>query len=642
METQYLTGGHILKKQILTFAGCILLLAGITAAAFAQQGNSVTINYTHDVHSYVEPHIVQINGVICEAGGFARRKTLIDEAKRAHEAFFVLDAGDFCMGTLIQTVYRERASELVLMGELGFDATTIGNHELDYRDAGFAQMLNTAIKTGGRLPQLLISNLTAPDQTVQAALDAYGVKPYTIIERGGVRMAVFGLMGKDTLDTAPMTKFKWEPIVPAAKRIVKQIKDNENVDIIVSLSHSGTDPNSKKSEDELLAKAVPDIDVIISGHTHTYFPSPVTIGRTHIISQGEYGEYFSTLTLTRRADGRWDIADHRHRLIDNLVQGDERIDAMIEEYIQDASTLYLSAFGYQLDQVLAQNKHTFTPLSNFGEKLCEDPLGNLIGDAFRYAVEQVEGAQYEEIAMAMTAKGLVRGSLVPGEIAVLDAYNISSLGFGADGTPGYPLISLFITGKELKAAAEVDVSVSRIMAAAQLYTSGVYWSYNPKRLLLNRVTDVWIEKKDGSRIEIEDNKLYRIVTGLYCAQMLSAVESKSFGLLAITPKNKDGSVMTDFEANIIHDRQNRELKEWTAIASYLVSMGTVSDYYGSTHGRKVSVPDSSITAFLAKPNKIGKIAITAVVALTLVIVVVVYFVVTHKKRKARRLARKKA
>lgn len=625
-----------MKKLFTVLIILLLLFTEASVFASAPQGATLSIIYTHDVHSYVEPHAVLIDGVVREAGGFARRKTLIDEAVRDNSATFVLDAGDFSMGTLIQTVYRERAAELVLMGELGYDAVTIGNHELDYRDNGFAQMLNTASASGSPLPELVISNLTAPDSNVQAALDAYGAKPYAIIERGGVRMAVFGLMGVDSLETAPMTKMGWEAIADAAKRIVKQIEDNESVDIIVALSHSGTASKSSKSEDERLAKAVPGIDVIISGHTHTFLADPITVGSTHIVSQGENGDYFSTLTLSKRSDGRWDVADSNHRLIDDRVAGDARISAMIDGYIRDASTLYLSAFGYSLGQVLAENMQAFTPLADFGVELCEDPLGNLISDSFRHAVQQAEGDSYEDIAMAMTAKGLVRGSLVSGDVTVLDAYNISSLGFGADGTPGYPLISIYITGKELKVAAEVDVSVSKLMSSAQLYSSGLCWDYNPKRLILNRVTDVWIEKSDGGREVIEDGKLYRVVTGLYCAQMLSAVESKSFGLLAITPKDKDGNEITDFEAHIIHDAQGREVKEWTAIAGYIASLGVIGDYYGATHGRKNSIPDGSIGAFLSKPNKVGKIAFAAAAVILLLIAFIIYRIVTRKKRKARK------
>ncbi|MCL2867661.1 MAG: bifunctional metallophosphatase/5'-nucleotidase [Clostridia bacterium] len=627
-----------MKKTLLLLLSFMLLIHGLAAAAPAQ-ADALTIVYTNDMHSYVEPFMIEADGVSREAGGFARRKTLIDALKAEKDAVFVLDSGDFAMGTLIQTVYRERASELRLLGAIGVDATTIGNHELDFRDSGFAQMLQTAIAAKGPLPLLVMANLTAPDATVQSALDAYGVAPYKVIDRGGIRMAVIGLMGVESLATAPMTKFAWEPVADAAKRVVKQIKENETVDIIVALSHTGLSKDTAKSEDEQLAKAVPELDVIVSGHTHTYLPEPITVGHTHIVSQGEYGEYFSQITLERRADGRWDISGHSHRVIEDSVAEDERVAEMVAGFIQDASDLYLSLYGYTADQVLAKNPHAFVPLSDFGRVLREETLGNLISDAFRYAVQKAEGPDYEEITMAMTAHGLVRGSLAKGDVTVVDAFNISSLGFGADGSPGYPLISVYITGEELRTAAEVDVSVSSLMSAAQLYPSGVCWSYNPHRMILNRVTDVWIEKSDGAREEIEDKKLYRIVTGLYCAQMLSAVESKSFKLLSITPKNKDGSVMTDFEANIILDAQGRELKEWAAIADYLQSMGTVSDAYATTQNRKVSQPDASVGAFFSHPNRVGMLAFGIIALLLILIALVITLIVLCKKRKKQRRAK---
>ena len=103
------------------------------------------------------------------------------------------------------------------------------------------------------------------------------------------------------------------------------------------------------------------------------------------------------------------------------------------------------------------------------------------------------------------------------------------------------------------------MSISPIMTTAQLYPSGLRWTYNPNRMLLNRVTDVelvtnvpYTEEKKTE--EVKDDQLYRVVAGLYSAQMLGAVEDSSMGLLKITPKDKNGEVITDFEDHIIHDQ----------------------------------------------------------------------------------------
>jgi hypothetical protein len=85
------------------------------------------------------------------------------------------------------------------------------------------------------------------------------------------------------------------------------------------------------------------------------------------------------------------------------------------------------------------------------------------------------------------------------------------------------------------------------------------------------VTDAALLRADGTRLEIEDNKLYRVVAGLYSAQMLSVVGDKSFGILSIVPKTREGQPIPDFEAQIITDAEGRDIREWVARARYLQS-----------------------------------------------------------------------
>ena len=114
-----------------------------------------------------------------------------------------------------------------------------------------------------------------------------------------------------------------------------------------------------------------------------------------------------------------------------------------------------------------------------------------------------------------------------------------------------------------------------LMSAAQLYGAGMTWTFNPHRMLFDKVTDCAQVLEDGRTVPLEDDRLYRVVTGLYSGQMLGAVTDKSFGLLTITPKDEQGVPVTDFEARILHNADGAEVKEWYALASYLQSMGTV-------------------------------------------------------------------
>lgn len=100
--------------------------------------------------------------------------------------------------------------------------------------------------------------------------------------------------------------------------------------------------------------------------------------------------------------------------------------------------------------------------------------------------------------------------------------------------------------------------------------SGLHFTYNPNRMILNKVTDVYLTDENGSRVELEDDKLYRVVADLYSGQMLSAVTDMSHGLLSLVPKYADGTPIEDFEDVIVMEG-DRELKAWDSIARYMQS-----------------------------------------------------------------------
>ena len=248
-------------------------------------------------------------------------------------------------------------------------------------------------------------------------------------------------------------------------------------------------------------------------------------------------------------------------------------------------------------------------------------------DATRYTLRamldcfrQAEGEDYVPVDFAVVAAGVVRGSFAAGEITVSDAFQVSSLGSGGDGTPGYPLISVYITGRELRDAFEVDASVTPLMSAAQLYGAGMTWTFNPHRMLFDKVTDCAQVLEDGRTVPLEDDRLYRVVTGLYSGQMLGAVNDKSFGLLTITPKDEQGVPVTDFEARILHNADGTEVKEWYALASYLQSMGMVDARYAAPEGRKVVNASWNPIALLKNPG--GTTIFALLLALAAVLIVI--------------------
>ena len=642
----------------LALAGVLLLAAVPCAwpvcAQEAAPGTAVDIVFTHDTHSHLNTFTTMVDGLETELGGFARMNTLIEAQRAQNPDTLVIDGGDFSMGTLIQTVFETQAAELRMLGYLGCDVTTLGNHEFDYRSKGLANMLTSAQASGDAVPAMVVCNvdwdtmeaegLTEGQQRLKDAFAAYGVSDYTVLEKGDVDIAVVGVFGKDALACAPTCELKFEDPIEAVKQTVADIKANEDVDMIVCVSHSGTWEDESKSEDELLAKAVPDLDLILSGHTHTEIEEPIQHGSTYVVSCGEYGKNLGELTLIQQADGRWAMSAYELIPITSDIAVHAATQQTIDSFMDTVDTDYLARFGYTKDQVLAENDIVFSTQKDLENIHEEHNLGDIIADAYVYAVENAADYDGVPVDLAVVPSGTVRDTYARGDITVEQVFNSFSLGIGADGVPGYPLISVYLTGREIRTAAEIDASVSDFMTTARLYCSGLNFTYNPHRLLLNKVTDVCLED-DGQRVALEDDKLYRIVADLYSGQMLSAVTDMSYGILAIVPKYADGTPITDFEDVIIMEN-GRELKAWDSIARYMASfadtdgdgIANVPAYYSTTHGRKLVDTSRSPLALLKNPNKFTAVYAGLLAAAVLLIVLVVLLIRKLVKKAGRRAA----
>lgn len=649
------------KKRILTgllaAALVVPLFAGgaQTAAATEAAGKTLDVVFTHDTHSHLNSFSTVIDGESTEVGGFARIKTVIDEQKAENPDTLVVDGGDFSMGTLVQTVYEDEAAELRMLGAIGCEVTTFGNHEFDYRSSGLAQMLKSAAESGDVLPELVVCNvdwdameaagLNDGQQQIQSGFEEYGVKDYVVLQKGDINVAVTGVFGVDALACAPTCELLFRDPVEAVRETVAEIKANEDVDMIVCVSHSGTWEGESKSEDEILAKSVPDLDLIISGHTHTELAEPIVHGDTYIVSTGEYGKKIGKLSMTQKSDGRWEMTDYKLVPILSTITADGATQEKIDGFMEAVDTGYLADFGYTKDEVLATNNVQFSTLHDLEYEHTEHNLGDLMSDAYVYAVENSDDFDGVPVDVAVVPSGTVRDTYTAGNITVEQVFNSFSLGIGPDGVPGYPLISVYLTGKELRTAAEIDASVSDYMTTARLYMSGLHFTYNPNRMILNRVTDIYLTDENGSCVELEDDKLYRVVADLYSGQMLSAVTDMSHGLLSLVPKYADGTPIEDFEDVIVMEG-NRELKAWDSIARYMQSfedtdgdgIANVPSYYSQMHDRKVVDESRSLGDLVKSPNKYAAMIVAVILIVIILVVLLIVLVVKLIKRIRRRKA----
>ncbi len=632
---------------------CLICAAFPQLSAFAEE-KEVKVVFTHDLHSHLDSFDLEENGTEQNVGGFARMKTWLDAQPENREEILFVDGGDFSMGTLYQTVFETQAAELRMLGALGVDVTTFGNHEFDYRSSGLANMLASAKASKDPLPALVECNLdwestlegeqAEEGVLLREAFESFGVQPYVMVEKAGVKIAVIGVFGKDSLACAPTCALSFEDPIEAVKETVETIRQKEQADMVVCISHSGTWEDEKKSEDELLAKAVPQLDLIISGHTHSILEKPIVHGETAIVSTGEYGARIGSLNMKQKENGRWDLEYYQLTLLDESYESDPAIQKKIETLGQSIDQEYLAQFGYTRDQILAYNPWEFARINGLGAVLQEEPLGNLLADSYLYAVNNGERKEDAKAVAAVVPSGCIRETFHKERaVTAADAFQSLSLGIGPDGVPGYPLVSVYLTGADLRTMAEVDASISPMMTTAQLYTSGLTYTINPSRLFLNRVTDIGLQDAAGNTKEIENDRLYRVVADLYTGQMLGAVEKQSYGILSVVPRDETGREIPaqDLEDYIIYT-DGRELKAWACVADYLNSfekkdgISQIPAYYNTTHNRKIIENDSSILAVMKNPSQPARaffsIVSILVVILMLAAALLIYKTAMRKKK----------
>ena len=239
-------GASVLEAAFFDNSGPCIADFRLSGRGAAESSHEAVILFTHDTHDHFYPAPSEDGG---EYGGYTRLATLLALERVKYPDAITVDGGDFSMGTLFQTIYATQAPELKALGAMGYDVTTLGNHEFDYRTSGLAQMLETAAASGSTLPAIVQSNGTVLDgegsQELIQAMEDYGVEDHLIITRGGINYGIFGLMGEDADACAPMSGMEFEPVADAARREVealeKELAQLEGPSIIVCLSHTGTE-----------------------------------------------------------------------------------------------------------------------------------------------------------------------------------------------------------------------------------------------------------------------------------------------------------------------------------------------------------------------------------------------------------------
>ena len=285
---------YIYINKVVKMVVCVSLFHLFTFSpltADAKKHKQLVILHTNDTHSTILPLNPNIdNKDIAGRGGFLRRINMIKEQRSQNPDLLLFDSGDFSQGSGYYTLFKGEV-EVGLMNQMGYDAVTIGNHEFDFGLENMARLFREA-----QFP-IVCCNYDFTGTPVEGL-----VKPYTIIRRAGLKIGILGVSPQleGLVAAHTCTGVRYTDPIEAAQPVADLLKTQEKCDLVVCLSHLGW--NLAGVSDEEFIPATRNIDVVIGGHSHTYFPQPELLKNIDGMAvpdnqEGKNARYVGTMRL---------------------------------------------------------------------------------------------------------------------------------------------------------------------------------------------------------------------------------------------------------------------------------------------------------------------------------------------------------
>ncbi len=563
-----------------------LLSLVLLSGALFMHAQDLVILHTNDMHSHLNgfspetEYTPLIHDNDPTRGGFSRIAGYINTEKNRYvDKLLIVDAGDFLMGTLFQTLELNQGFQLNLMKKMGYDFVALGNHEFDFGPNSLAEIINHSLQNG-EIPQILCTNYkeatNSNDDKLMKLFENGSILPYMVTEINGYKIGLFSLIGKDADESiSDYYGIRFHDPKKVAKQTARYLKKEEKVDLVIALSHSGVSINKKgewAGEDVEFAKAVPDIDIIISGHTHTYLPEPILAGNAVIVQTGALGMNVGKLEISFDVSGKPSVKYSIAEMNDE-IEADEEVQQMIDAKIPLLERTILSKINVGYDEVIAE---TSFDLLIAEKDLNASTMGPFIADAI---YDQLNENESTHIDIVFVAAGVIRNILHTGNSGkqnINDIFNVMPLGMGEDSIPGHPLAKAYVYGYELKKVLELILAVYPGKPDYYLYFSGIEVDYNPDKGLFKKIAAIRVGNSTEGYHEIDldkkSNDLISIAANKYMISFIGKIKKMSFGIVNVVPKNADGSTITnqDFLIDMDPDKEGiQEAKEWLAIYHYM-------------------------------------------------------------------------
>ena len=267
----------------------IVLLASMTAVA--KNHKQLVILHTNDTHSCIMPLNENLdNKDLAGRGGFMRRINMIKEERKQNPDLLLFDSGDFCQGSGYYTIFKGEV-EIGLMNQMGYECTTIGNHEFDFGMENMAKLFKMA-----NFP-IVCSNYDCTGTVLEGL-----VKPYITIKRSGLKIGVFALSPKlkGLVFDGNCEGISYLDPAETAQKYIDILRKQEKCDIVICISHLGWAISDYPDQEFL--RQTEGCDLVLGGHTHTYMSTleyaPDKNGKMIPVDQnGKHGAFVGKLIL---------------------------------------------------------------------------------------------------------------------------------------------------------------------------------------------------------------------------------------------------------------------------------------------------------------------------------------------------------
>ena len=253
-------------QNIVLGTGTLLVSPSLFSQENLKRKKRLVILHTNDTHSTIEPFPSK-HSKFPNMGGVSKRNTIIQKIRSEEEHVLLLDAGDIFQGTPYFNTFNGEL-EMKLMSLLEYDAATMGNHDFDIGLEGFLNAQQFA-----NFP-FLCANYDFSETILSGK-----TKAYHIFHKAGIKIGVFGI-GIALKGLVPMDKYgntRYLDPISTANKIASELK-SKSCDLVICLSHLGFEYENKDiNSDRKLAAETQNIDIILGGHTHTFFDKPLVL-----------------------------------------------------------------------------------------------------------------------------------------------------------------------------------------------------------------------------------------------------------------------------------------------------------------------------------------------------------------------------